>query len=127
MKDHTTLNAGMSKRTERPAARERRTAARGRAGWKPATALTAILLVAVGCASMGAPRTESLAEAETLPQAGAAIWSATCNRCHNERPGTQFTAEEWPVLVRHMRTRAHLTRREAEAVTAFLVELAELR
>lgn len=79
----------------------------------------AAVLFAAGCASAGTPPPAATAEA------GSEIWSVTCDRCHNARPGTQFTAEEWPVIVNHMRTRAHLTRSEAAAVTAFLRELAE--
>lgn len=59
------------------------------------------------------------------PQDGARIWGASCNNCHNLRQGTEYSAEEWPVLVKHMRTRAGLTRSQAEAVTAFLQQVAE--
>ena len=58
-----------------------------------------------------------------IAQMGARIWLATCDRCHNARPASEFTAEQWPVMVAHVRSRAHLTRSEARAVTAFLVEL----
>lgn len=64
--------------------------------------------------------TQMAADAER----GAEIWRATCYRCHNRRPATEFTSEEWAVLVNHMRTRANLTRSEAAAVTVFLQELA---
>lgn len=61
----------------------------------------------------------------TTAEEGAEIWRTTCYRCHDRRPATEFSSEEWAVLVDHMRTRAHLTRSEADAVTAFLQDLAE--
>lgn len=75
--------------------------------------------LALGCA--GAPVQEEATASES--RQGAEIWRTTCNRCHNARPATEFTAEQWPVIVNHMRTRADLTRMEAAAVTAFLQEL----
>lgn len=83
-----------------------------------AVAAALVTLGASACA--GAPVSEPGSEAA----AGARIWRATCDRCHNVRPASEFSSREWPVLVAHMRARAHLTREEAEAVTAFLVELA---
>ncbi len=80
--------------------------------------LSAALFFA-GCA--GAPVREEVATAEE----GARIWSATCARCHNLRTATEFTAEQWTVIVNHMRTRQDLTRSEAQAVAAFLRASAE--
>lgn len=51
---------------------------------------------------------------------GARVWAAACGQCHNLRPPTQFDAVQWPVIVNHMRTRADLTRAEAQVVAAFL-------
>jgi nitrate/TMAO reductase-like tetraheme cytochrome c subunit len=56
---------------------------------------------------------------------GARIWSAACDNCHNLRQATEYSAGEWPVIVKHMRTRAGLTRSQADAVAAFLVQAAE--
>ena len=70
----------------------------------------------VGCA--GAPVREAVTEVEH----GAQVWRMTCARCHNLRPAEEFTAEQWGVIVNHMRTRQDLTRSDAEAVAAFLSE-----
>lgn len=51
---------------------------------------------------------------------GGRIYAMSCNNCHNLRPPTEFDDEEWTVIVNHMRTRADLTKSEAEAVAAFL-------
>lgn len=86
----------------------------------PRTTLAAALLLAapmalVACA--GGPSSDAPAS----PMArGARIWASTCNRCHNLRPPGQFAPEQWPVIVSHMRTRADLTREEAEAVAEYL-------
>lgn len=51
---------------------------------------------------------------------GARLWSMTCNSCHNARSPLERTDRQWTVIVSHMRTRANLTKSEAEAVKAFL-------
>jgi hypothetical protein len=76
------------------------------------------VLAVVGCARPTPPGDPSPTEQ------GARVWAATCTRCHNLRAPSQFTAEQWPVIVNHMRTRANLTRSEAEAVTAYLQRVA---
>ncbi|MGD2067187.1 MAG: cytochrome c [Gemmatimonadota bacterium] len=86
---------------------------------RSALAAMTLALALSGCA--GGPQPEP--EAPTLAEGGR-IWANTCDRCHNLRPPGQFTAEEWPVIVSHMRTRADLTRREAEAVAAYLARVA---
>lgn len=93
--------------------------------WIAAAATGAFVLVASACAGGSMQEGASGSRVASSAEQGAAIWRTTCYRCHNRRPATEFSAEEWPVLVDHMRTRAHLTRAEADAVTAFLQELAE--
>ncbi|VAV98667.1 hypothetical protein MNBD_ALPHA06-283 [hydrothermal vent metagenome] len=51
---------------------------------------------------------------------GAKAWKENCGRCHNLRSPKEMTDEEWDVSVAHMRVRANLTRKDAEAVRAFL-------
>ena len=80
-----------------------------------AFALSAMVWTA-GCA--GAPVQDSVVEVER----GAQVWRATCARCHNLRPPTEFTEGQWVVIVNHMRTRQDLTKSDAEAVAAFLAE-----
>jgi len=93
-------------------------------GWITVGATAAVVLVASACAG-GSMQEGSSSQVATGVERGAEIWQNTCYRCHNRRPATEFSAEEWAVLVDHMRTRADLTRTEAEAVTAFLQELAD--
>lgn len=84
-------------------------------------ALVAGALLMAGCAGSAVQEEAGTASARD----GARIWSATCNNCHNLRQGTEYSAEEWPVIVKHMRTRAGLTKSKAEAVAAFLQNVAE--
>lgn len=51
---------------------------------------------------------------------GARIYNDNCSRCHNPKPAEHYTAREWSVIMPHMRDRAHLTRKETEAVELFL-------
>jgi len=53
------------------------------------------------------------------------LWSSTCSHCHNLRPAPEFTAEQWSVIVTHMRTHGDLTRSEAVAITEFLRSVRE--
>lgn len=85
----------------------------------PIAALAALLLLAAplllsGCAGGPSP------EGTTAMERGARIWAGTCNRCHSLRPPAQFTPDQWSVIVSHMRTKADLTRGEAQAVAAYL-------
>ena len=51
---------------------------------------------------------------------GAMLWGENCARCHDIRPPSSLSDEQWDVAVLHMRTRANLTGDEAEKVAAFL-------
>ena len=79
----------------------------------------AALLLFAGCA--GAPSSQQVSAADD----GARIWRMTCARCHNLRPVPEFAAEQWPIIVSHMRTRADLTKSDAEAVATFLQGVAD--
>lgn len=79
--------------------------------------LLAIATILAGCAGASPP--ESTSEVAR----GTRVWSATCSRCHERRPARQFTPDQWSVIVKHMRTRADLTKSEAEAVAAYLRRL----
>ena len=93
--------------------------------WIRGGATLSLLLVLSACAGGSMQEEASGSRTGATAERGAEIWRNTCYRCHNRRPATEFSPEEWPVLVDHMRTRANLTRSEADAVTVFLQELAE--
>jgi cytochrome c5 len=56
----------------------------------------------------------------TLEKSGAQVWAENCTRCHYVRPPNYYSAAQWGVVVRHMRSRANLTGEEERKVTAFL-------
>jgi hypothetical protein len=54
------------------------------------------------------------------PKAGAQLWAENCTRCHNLRPPTQYSPQQWDLIVTHMRLRADLTGEETREITKFL-------
>ncbi len=52
---------------------------------------------------------------------GAELFSRTCQRCHNPRGPAERTDREWVIIMQHMRTRANLTREQANLVRDFLL------
>lgn len=63
-------------------------------------------------------------EPTSSAQEAAQLWSMTCSHCHTLRPANQYAAEDWPVIVDHMRVRASLTKSEARTITQFLQQVA---
>lgn len=51
---------------------------------------------------------------------GAQLWAENCTRCHYSRPPKQYSAQQWDIIVTHMRLRADLTGQEAREITKFL-------
>ncbi len=66
------------------------------------------------------PATSSDAERRALFLRGAQLWPVYCNTCHNARPGSEFSAAEWEMILMHMRTQANLTAYDARAVLEYL-------
>lgn len=87
--------------------------------------ITAVLgfamLLTTGCAA-GAIQERGM---QDMAADGATLWRQTCSHCHNFRSAQEFTAQQWPIIVAHMRTRADLSKSEAEAVAAYLMRLTE--
>lgn len=76
------------------------------------------ILVLSGCSTDG--RFENSDAEIKVARGGAQLWAENCRRCHNLRPPTAFSDDEWEVIVNHMRTRAHLTANESRLITEFL-------
>jgi hypothetical protein len=51
---------------------------------------------------------------------GAKLWPVYCAQCHNARPGSEFSPEQWNVIMMHMRTQANLPAKDARALTEYL-------
>jgi len=61
----------------------------------------------------------------SIQDGAAGLWSSTCAHCHNLRPAPEFTAEQWSIIVHHMRTHGDLTRSQAMAVADYLRSIRE--
>lgn len=83
-----------------------------------ALAIGFILPVASSLAADGDKAAED--NAATLTQ-GAQAWADNCSRCHNLRSPKEFSAQDWDVIVTHMRVRANLSGAEAKGIKAFLM------
>jgi hypothetical protein len=51
---------------------------------------------------------------------GAQLWAENCTRCHNVRPPSQYSDQQWDLIVTHMRLRANLTGQESREIIKFL-------
>lgn len=51
---------------------------------------------------------------------GAAVYRASCNRCHNARAVEELGPEHWEMVVTHMQVRASLPARDAAALMLWL-------
>lgn len=60
-----------------------------------------------------------LAAADSEPS-GATVYAQNCTRCHQAPDPAQRNAQAWRPVALHMRVFADLTRREEQAVLAFL-------
>lgn len=72
------------------------------------------------CTAPSEQNAEITDAAEPDAGAGAELWAQNCIRCHNLRVPDSYTAEQWGVIVHHMRVRASLTAREHRAILRFL-------
>ena len=61
-------------------------------------------------------------KAEKKKLTGAELYAIHCNRCHNERYATEFTAAQWKTIMLQMRVRANLPEDQAKAILKYLQE-----
>ena len=78
--------------------------------------------------SVAAPMLLSLAcllstPQQTFAQQDSALYEAKCGRCHAAYDPSDFSAEEWPGIVRSMRAQAALNIEDEEAITEYLLSL----
>jgi mono/diheme cytochrome c family protein len=51
---------------------------------------------------------------------GARIWPVACASCHKARPGSEFSPDQWKLIMRHMQIRSQLPARDIQAVLIYL-------
>jgi hypothetical protein len=77
-----------------------------------------------GCSSDGGAQAKGGStqpvESVAVRKGGAELWAETCGHCHNIRSPSEYNAQEWQVIVHHMRLRAGLTGYEQQEITKFL-------
>jgi hypothetical protein len=73
-----------------------------------------------GCRPGGQPPVAAGGGGDADAPGGAELWSASCRRCHAMRGPAEYGAEDWNVVMMHMRVRANLTGAETRAIVAFL-------
>jgi len=69
-----------------------------------------ITAIIIGCATT----------TKIVDRSGTELWGQNCGRCHNSPPSSTYSADQWEVLVFHMKTRALITDVEAKKIAAFL-------
>ncbi len=50
----------------------------------------------------------------------AELWAENCNRCHNARSPSSYSAAEWDVALLHMRMRVPLTAEEQRKILSLM-------
>lgn len=81
------------------------------------------LMVGYGCQEESPSATTkpgALSSAAPAEKGGAELWAENCMRCHNLRPPTQFSNNEWQIIMHHMRIRADLTGKQQQAILQFI-------
>ena len=76
-------------------------------------------LIGGGCQD-NAPKGAAPTTMASAKRGGAQLWADTCMRCHSLRPPTQFSNNEWQIIVHHMRVRADLTGEEEREILSFI-------
>src|ERR1700726_815379 len=80
--------------------------------------LLAIMLVVPSAGNVLAADNEQ--EQREQFKEGARLWPVYCAQCHNARPGSEFSPEQWDSIMMHMRTQANLPANDARAMTEYL-------
>ncbi|HEY8751386.1 MAG TPA: hypothetical protein VIM11_25625 [Tepidisphaeraceae bacterium] len=90
------------------------------------SAIIALAVLPMGCSSSpessasSQPATGFLAALAPVHKTGAQIWAENCTRCHNPRPATQYSPQQWDVITSHMRVRCNLDGEEQREVWKFM-------
>ncbi len=69
-----------------------------------------------------APKKNEAAQTKKKKLTGADLYAIHCNRCHNERYATEFTAAQWKTIMAEMRVRANIPAGQAKAILKYLQE-----
>jgi mono/diheme cytochrome c family protein len=83
--------------------------------------MTVLAFATLGLAlSSGVMAQEDKAEKQKLFLEGARLWPVYCSQCHNARPGSEFSPEQWDTIMMHMRTQSNMPAKDARAIKEYL-------
>jgi mono/diheme cytochrome c family protein len=88
-------------------------------------AVVGAVLFAVSSVAFNASADDAKTGAQPKPAkklTGAELYAINCNRCHQERYPTEFTAAQWQTLMLHMRVRANLPAKQAKEILKYMKE-----
>jgi mono/diheme cytochrome c family protein len=82
-----------------------------------------VLIVLAGFLAPG-PRAaageEQTPEQRKLVMEGAKLWPVYCAQCHNARPGSEFSPNQWDAILMHMKTQSNMPAKNIRAIKEFL-------
>jgi mono/diheme cytochrome c family protein len=85
-----------------------------------------LLIVLLLLAGLIVPMTHALAGEEQTPEQrklvveGAKLWPIYCAQCHNARPGSEFSPNQWDAILMHMKTQSNMPAKNIRAIKEFL-------
>jgi mono/diheme cytochrome c family protein len=82
--------------------------------------LVALLLTALMIGLRPGWAAESPAEQRRMFREGARLWPVYCSQCHNARPGSEFSPQQWNTIMMHMRTQSNMPAKDARAILQYL-------
>ncbi len=96
-------------------------------GWLACAGLmvtVAVYLAAISFASAVDTPTPASTSAKKKEKklTGSELYAINCNRCHQERYPTEFTAAQWKTIATHMRVRANLPAAQVKQILKYLQE-----
>ncbi|HZO81896.1 MAG TPA: hypothetical protein VFB33_09385 [Candidatus Binataceae bacterium] len=82
----------------------------------PILALALSVLIAARAFAAGTDQNEKRA----LFRQGARLWPVYCAQCHNARPGSEFSPQQWDAIMMHMRTLGNIPAQDSRALLEYL-------
>jgi mono/diheme cytochrome c family protein len=79
-----------------------------------------IATLALSFASRVRAGEEQTPEQRQLVMTGARLWPVYCAQCHNARPGSEFSPNQWDAIAMHMRTQSNMPAKDIRAIKEFL-------
>jgi hypothetical protein len=78
------------------------------------------LLLVATIVAIGALNGCAAGKATQSAKTGSQLWSENCGRCHNAPSGSVYSADQWEVLVMHMKTRTMIPDADCQKILGFL-------